>query len=366
MSREGGSPGQRTSGRVVASVGRLIDAVRLPSGAEEMTVRAHIEDLTKPPGSLGRLEDAACRLACILGDPPPPLEPRTVMVLAGDHGVVVQGVSAYPAEVTVQMCRNIAEGGAAVAVFARRAAAEVIIADLGVRTPVGHSGVIDRNVVRGTADLSVGPALSAGEVERAILAGAGLVRDFAPEARLVASGEMGIGNTTAATAVTAALLALPAARVVGPGTGLDTPGVARKSEVVEAALARLPADPSPIGVLAEVGGAELAGLVGVVLEAAGRGIPVVLDGFISTAAALAAVRLAPNAKEYLFASHRSSEPGHTLQLAALDLEPLLDLRLRLGEGSGAALAIPLLDAAAAMLREMATFSSAGVSGRTGP
>ncbi|MEX2465300.1 MAG: nicotinate-nucleotide--dimethylbenzimidazole phosphoribosyltransferase [Gemmatimonadota bacterium] len=343
----------------------LIDSVRLPEGADTASVRAHLDDLTKPPGSLGLLEDVACRLARILGDPPPELTPRAVVVLAGDHGVAARGVSAYPAEVTVQMCRNIADGGAAVSVFARRAGASVVVADVGVRTPVGHAGVIDRNVVRGTADLSSGPALTEQEVDRAILAGARIVRDFAPDARVIATGEMGIGNTTATTAVTAALLAIPPARVVGPGTGVDALGIERKCAVVETALARLPRDPHPLHVLAEVGGAELAGLVGVVLESAARGVPVVLDGFISTAAGLAAVHLAPNAKAYLFASHRSSEPGHTLQLAGLGLEPLLDLGLRLGEGSGAVLALPLLDAAASMLREMATFSSAGVSQKSG-
>lgn len=344
------------------SVGELTDAISPPVAASEREVRAHLDDLTKPPGSLGRLEDVACRLACILGDPPPVLEPRAVMVLAGDHGVAAHGVSAYPAEVTVQMCRNIADGGAAVSVFARHARADVVVADLGVRTRVGHRGVVDRNVVRGTADLSTGPALRHEEVERAILAGAGLVRDLASPPKIIATGEMGIGNTTSAAAVTAALLSLPAGRVVGPGTGVDTAGVARKQRLIEVALERLPDAPTPLEVLAEVGGVEIAGLVGVVLEAAGRGVPVVLDGFISTAAGLIAVRMAPSAVHYLFASHRSTEPGHALQLEALGAEPLLDLGLRLGEGSGAVLALPLLDAAAAMLREMATFSSAGVSG----
>lgn len=360
-SRESGSGEPRPE---AASVQKLIDSVHLPSGADETAVRVHLDNLTKPPGSLGRLEDVACRLARILGDPPPELEPRAVIVLAGDHGVVARGVSAYPADVTIQMCRNIADGGAAVSVLARCTAADVVVADLGVRTPVEHPGVLDMNVVRGTADLSSGPALTAREVDRAILTGSGLVRDAAPDARVIATGEMGIGNTTAAAAVTAALLSLSPAQVVGPGTGIDALGLERKRAVIETALTRLPPHPHPLQVLAEVGGAELAGLVGVVLESAAHGVPVVLDGFISTAAGLAAVHLAPNVSEYLFASHRSTEPGHTLQLAALGLDPLLDLGLRLGEGSGAVLALPLMDAAAAVLREMATFSSAGVSGKS--
>lgn len=338
-------------------------SITAPAAADEAAVRAHLDDLTKPPGSLGQIEDIACRLALILGDPPPELHPRVVLVLAGDHGVTAQGVSAYPSEVTAQMCRNIADGGAAVSVFARAARADVVVADLGVGEPVSYPGVRDHNVVRGTADLSVEPALSDAEVARAVQAGATLVRDRAPAARVIATGEMGIGNTTAAAAVTAALLGVAPSEVVGSGTGVDEDGVRRKRRVIEDGLGRVPEGAGASRVLAEVGGAELAGLVGVVLEAARRGKPVVLDGFIATAAGLTAARLAPAVRDYLFASHLSTEPGHALQLQALDLEPLLDLRLRLGEGSGAALALPLLDAAAAMLREMRTFSAAGVSGR---
>lgn len=350
----------------VDSLAMLVDGIRPPDAADPVRVRAHLDDLTKPRGSLGRLEDVACRLACIVGDPPPELRPRAVVVLAGDHGVAARGVSAYPPEVTRQMCHNIADGGAAVSVFARAAGAEVLVADLGVREPTDHPDVIDHNVVRGTADLAASPALTAPQVERAILAGAQLVRVRARDARLLAIGEMGIGNTTPAAAITSALLGMPPAGVVGRGTGVDDAGLAVKLRAIEAGLARLSEDPDPCTVLAEVGGAEVAGLVGVLLEGGRRGVPMVIDGFISTAAALAAVRLAPELRAYLFASHRSTEPGHALQLAALELEPLLDLGLRLGEGSGAVLALPLLDAAAAMLREMATFSSAGVSGRAEP
>lgn len=344
-----------------AAVSDVLRAIKPPSGASVVEIQARLDDLTKPRGSLGRLEKAACCLARILGCPPPRLEPRSVLVLAGDHGVTARGVSAYPAEVTAQMCRNIGDGGAAVSVLARRVDARLVIADFGVRVPVDHPAVLDRNVVRGTRDLAEGPALSTAEVERALLAGVDLVATETAGSRLIAIGEMGIGNTTAAAAVTAALLDLPPDQVVGRGTGVDDAGLERKRLALEFALARLDRQPEPLDVLAEVGGAEIAGLVGVILEGARRQVPVVLDGFISTAAALVAVRLAPEAASYLVASHRSAEPGHALQLDALWLEPLLDLDLRLGEGSGATLAIPLLDAAADILREMATFSSAGVA-----
>lgn len=344
-----------------AAVSTLVRAVRPPDGASVAAIQARLDDLTKPKGSLGRLEEAACFLARILGCPPPPLEPRAVLVLAGDHGVTERGVSAYPPEVTAQMCHNIGAGGAAVSVLARRADAKLVVADLGVRAPVRHPAVLDRNVVRGTRDLAREPALTSDQVERAILAGADLVANEAAGARLLAIGEMGIGNSTAAAAVTAALLDLRPDEVVGRGTGVDEEGLSRKRLALELGLSRLPRGAAPLDVLAQVGGAEIAGLVGVILEGARRRVPVVLDGFISTAAALAAVRLAPQAASYLVASHRSAEPGHALQLEALWLEPLLDLGLRLGEGSGAVLAIPILDAAADVLRDMATFSSAGVA-----
>jgi nicotinate-nucleotide--dimethylbenzimidazole phosphoribosyltransferase len=287
-----------------------------------------------------------------------------VLVLAGDHGVTAAGVSAYPAEVTVQMCHNIANGGAAISVLARRADAEVVVADLGVARPVDHPDVLDRNVVRGTANLSRTAAMSPEQVTAAIAHGAALVEERLTACRLIAIGEMGIGNTTPAATLSAALLDVPAARVVGSGTGVHGAELTRKRDVVGRALARLPAGVPPLRALAEVGGAEIAGMVGAILAGAAMGRVVVLDGFISTVAGLVAVRLAPASVHYLVASHRSAEPGHALLLDALGLEPLLDLGLRLGEGSGAALAIPLLDAAAALLREMATFSSAGISGRS--
>lgn len=342
---------------------RILEGIGPPAAADPGQVRRHLDRLTKPPGSLGRLEDAAVRLAGITGDPPPPLRNRTVFVLAGDHGVARRGVSAYPREVTAQMCRNLASGGAAVTVLARSVGARVVVADLGVDAELGAPpGLLDRKVRRGTRDLSVGPALTRGEAESAVLVGARLVEEDAPPADVVALGEMGIGNTTPASALTAALTGSPVDRVVGPGTGVGDAELARKRAIVERALSRVRGVADPLALLAEVGGLEIAGLAGVTLAAAGRGVPVVVDGFIAAAAALVAVRLAPPAAGYLFAGHRSAEPGHGALLEALGLEPLLELGLRLGEGTGAVLALPVLEGAGALLREMATFESAGVSG----
>lgn len=330
--------------------------------ADPEAVRRHLDSLTKPRGSLGRVEELAAQLAQIYGDPPPPFHHRVIFVLAADHGVVRHGVSAYPAAVTAQMCRNYARGGAAISVFGRVVRAEVVAVDVGVDIdPADLPGVTSRKVRRGSRDLAEGPALSREEVIRAIEIGIELVRDRSPVPDLVGLGEMGIGNTTSAAAVTCALTGVAAERVVGPGTGVDSAGLARKREIIRRAVFRLQGATDPVRVLAEVGGLEIAALVGVVLGAAAEGRAVVSDGFITTAAALAAVRIDPAAADYLIASHCSTEPGHSVQLDALGLHPLLQLEMRLGEGTGAALAFPLVEAAAAILREMATFESAGVS-----
>lgn len=340
----------------------LIADVRRPRAAEPRRVRDHLDSLTKPPGSLGHLEALAGRLARIYGDPPAEWERRVVFVLAGDHGVAARGVSAYPAEVTAQMCRNYAEGGAAVCAMARSARVEVVAVDLGVDAVLGNiPGLLHRKVRRGTRDLSREAAMTESETRQAIALGAALVRDRSPLPDIVGLGEMGIGNTTSASALTAALTATDPAHVTGRGTGVDATVVQRKAALVKQALSRLPDDSPPLRILAEVGGLEIAGLVGVVLGAAAAGRAVVLDGFIASAAALVAVRMAPFAREYLFASHQSAERGHRVLLRALRLRPLLRLGMRLGEGTGAVLAIPILDAAASILRHMATFDRAGVS-----
>lgn len=339
----------------------LVASVAPARQADPGAVRRHLDALTKPPGSLGRLEELAVRVACVYGDPPPPLRRRLVVILAGDHGVVARGVSAYPAAVTPLMCGGIAAGRAAVSALAGAAGAVVRVADLGVATPVEAPGVEDRNVRRGTGDLAVEPALTRSESLAGILEGAALLDREDPD--LVALGEMGIGNTTPSAALAAALTGAPVEAVVGPGTGLGSEGMSRKREVVAAGLARIGHprhDLDPVGLLAEVGGAELAGLVGVILAAAARSRMVVLDGFITTAAAAVAVALCPAVGDYLVAGHRSAEPGHPVLLEWLGLEPLLELDLRLGEGTGATLALPIVDAAGSILREMATFQDAGI------
>ena len=346
-------------------VASLIGSIEPAHRADPALVRERLDHLTKPPGSLGHLEDLALRLALIYGDPPPALRRRVVFVLAADHGVAQRGVSAYPAAVTAQMCRNFAAGGAAINAIARTVGAEVVAVDIGVDADLGDvSGVLHRKVRRGSRDLVSQAALTREEAAEAILVGAGLVAERADTVDLVAMGEMGIGNSTVASALTAALTGRAAAEVVGPGTGVAGDRLVHKCAIVECAVGRIAGEDDPFEVLRQVGGLELAGLAGVVLGAARAGRAVVADGFIATAAALAAARLCPAARDHLFASHRSAEPGHRVLLEALGLRPLLDLDLRLGEGTGAALCLPILDAAGAILREMATFASARVSGRT--
>lgn len=337
-------------------------------------MRSRIDRLTKPPGSLGRLEEFALRLALVTGDPPPSVYPATIFVLAGDHGVTAPNtradedlapVSAYPREVTAQMCRNFEARGAAIHALAASAGASVVVADLGVDADLGDLSDVRRmKVRRGTRDLRVEAAMTSEEVERAVLKGIALVEE-ATEARVVGLGEMGIGNTTSASALTAALTGADPVDVVGSGTGVGRAGVSSKIDGVRRGLSRVGRNPTAWSALRELGGLEIAGLVGVTLGAAAAGKPVVTDGFVATSAALVAAMLSAPVRDYLLASHRSTEPGHTAQLDALGSTPALDLGLRLGEGTGVALALPILDAAAAMLREMATFDEAGVSVATG-
>jgi nicotinate-nucleotide--dimethylbenzimidazole phosphoribosyltransferase len=309
--------------------------------------RAALDAKTKPRGSLGRLEDLAVRIAEIRGTPQPGRLRAAVVVAAADHGVAAQGVSAYPQEVTAQMLANFRAGGAAICVLARLAGAELRVFDLGVGA--------------GTDDMTLGPAMTPERAAECLDEGRRAAAELAADGfGIVAVGEMGIGNTTAAAALAAALLPAEPEAVCGPGTGVDAEGVRRKAEVVRRALeVNAPTDgPSA---LAAVGGFEIAFLAGLMLGALEHRLVVVLDGFITGAAALVAARIDPRAPSTMVASHRSPEPGHALILDALGLEPLLDLGLRLGEGSGAALALPILDASLAILAEMATFESAGVS-----
>ena len=343
---------------------KLRDAIGGRDTAAAAQAQRRLDALTKPPGSLGRLEEIAVRLAAISGRPPRVAAP-VIFTLAGDHGVVAEGVSAYPQSVTAQMVENFLRGGAAVNVLARQAGARVVVADFGVATPLGTpEGLVVRRIGAGTANMARGPAMTRAQAVAAIEAGAALaVEAIAGGADLLGTGEMGIGNTTAASAITAALTGAPADAVTGYGTGLDESGRARKVAVVRRALEVNALDPADgLDVLAKVGGFEIAGLVGVILAGAAHRIPVVLDGFIAGAAALVADALAPAARDALFASHRSAEPGHALALRHLGLEPYLALDMRLGEGTGAALFVMLARAAAAIHAEMATFKSAGVDG----
>ncbi len=334
------------------------------SEAAAATAR-RLDRLTKPQGSLGRLEGLAIQLAGMTGNPACRFSRRAVVVMAADHGVTEEAVSAYPAEVTAQMVANFAAGGAGINVLARQARAQVVVVDMGVRQWSQVPGVLDRRLGPGTKNMAVEPAMTRAQAEAAIATGRELAAELiAGGAELLVTGEMGIGNTTAASAVTAAMTGRPAAEVTGRGTGLDDGAHAHKVQVVERALAlHAPDRDDPLGVLAAVGGFELGGLAGLIIGAAERRVPVVLDGFITGSAALLATALAPGARAYLVAAHRSVEPGHAVILEALGLEPLLDLQLRLGEGTGGALALHLVDAAVAVRDEMATFDEAGVSER---
>jgi nicotinate-nucleotide--dimethylbenzimidazole phosphoribosyltransferase len=356
----------------------LLAGIRPAVRADADDVRNRLDTLTKPPGSLGRLEHAALRLAMLLGDPPPPLRRRSILVFAADHGIARRGVSAYPQAVTAQMCSTIAAGGAAICTIARSVDSALTLVDVGVAAELPSlPGVLQRRVRAGTRDMVDGPALTRCETIAGILVGAASVQERLDDTDIFALGELGIGNTTTAAVLTAAILHVDIATVVGRGTGLDDAGVERKLAVARAALDRVAARgvtdgalssgmDDPLDLLAELGGLEIAALVGAILAAAAAGRPVVIDGFIVAAAALIAARLAPAARDAIFAAHCSAEPGHAVQLDALGLHPLLDLDLRLGEATGAALALPLLEAAAGVLREMASFEAAGVSNRIAP
>ncbi len=323
--------------------------------------------LTKPAGSLGRLEELSVRVAGMTGRLDAPLRDAVIFTLAADHGVAAEGVSAYPREVTAQMVLNFLRGGAAINVLAREVGARVVIADVGVEADFPDHAALRRHKVRlGTGSIPRGPAMTVTEAEQAIEVGGRLVREEqALGLDIALTGDMGIGNTTSSAALICALTRLDPAVVVGRGTGVDDEGLARKVAAVGRALevnAGAIAQ-GPVEALAAVGGLEIAGLAGVILEAAENRKPVLIDGFVSGAAALAAAAIAPAVIGFLIAAHRSQELGHSLVLDRLGLRPLLDLNLRLGEGTGAALALPIVRASVRLLNEMATFGEAGVSER---
>lgn len=321
--------------------------------------------LTKPPGSLGRLEEIANRVAGIQQTLAPTVDVAQIIVFAGDHGVTAEGVAPYPSAVTAQMVANFLAGGAAVNALAVVAGAGVTVVDIGVASDEpAAEGVRGRRVARGTRNMVREPAMTPDEALAAIVVGIEQGLDAAQRVDMIGLGEMGIGNSTAAAAITAALTGLPPATVTGRGTGADDAMWQRKIAVIEEALRERRPDPHDgLDILAKVGGLEIAGLVGVVLAGAATRRVVVTDGFIATAAAAVAVRVCPAAGDYLFAAHRSIEPGHAALLQLIEQEPLLDLRMRLGEGTGAALAFGVIRAATAAFTRMATFESAGVSDR---
>jgi nicotinate-nucleotide--dimethylbenzimidazole phosphoribosyltransferase len=334
-----------------------------PIATEQAETRQN--NLTKPAQSLGRLEDISSQLAGMKADPLPKVARKAVIVMAADHGVALEGVSAYPPEVTSQMVLNFLHGGAAINVLARQVGASVTIVDIGVAAEfdLALPGLVRRKVANGTRNMLKGPAMTQAEAEKALSAGMEVLAQVAIDGLdLVATGDMGIGNTTPSSAIVAVMTGLPVASVTGRGTGVDDAGLAHKVRVIEQAIALNQPDPTDaLDVLCKVGGFEIAGLAGVMIAAAARRIPVVVDGFISTAAALIAVGLMPDVRNYLFSAHQSVEIGHQAMLKHLGLTPLLNLNLRLGEGTGAALAFHLIEASALILREMATFAEAGVS-----
>lgn len=342
----------------IARIGALDEAAMAAAEARQ-------DRLTKPQGALGRLESLSIRLAGITGHPQPSMARKAIAVMAGDHGVVAEGISAFPAEVTPQMVYNFLAGGAAINVLGRHVGARVLVTDVGVAADLSAAdGVRHRKVRPGTANMATGPAMTRDEAIAAFEVGIELVDDeVARGLDIIATGEMGIGNTTPSSALVAAFTGLPAARVAGRGTGISDAALQRKVEVITRALVvNAPDAKDPIDVMAKVGGLEIAAMAGVMLGAAAHRIPVVMDGFISGAAALTASRLCRCVVDYILPSHMSVEVGHQVVFAELGLTPLFDLQMRLGEGTGAAMAMTIIDAAAKVLSEMATFESAGVTG----
>ena len=352
-----------TAGGPQVTMDFLKDIKPLDSGAMNEARRIQ-ESLTKPRGSLGKLEDLSIRLAGIYRTPSPVMGKKMVFTIAGDHGVTAEGVSAYPSEVTAQMVLNFARGGAAINVLARHADALVSVVDMGVASDQKWPDcVVDRKVAKGTKNMAKEPAMTAWQLYKAIETGAKLAMGSIESGiTAVAVGDMGIGNTTAASAITAVITNKPVREVTGRGTGIDDKVFQAKVRVIERAInVNSPNPYDGFDILMKVGGLEIAGMTGVVLGAASKGVPVFIDGFVSCSAALAASIIAPSCKDYLIASHVSVEPGHKHALERLGLVPLLDLGMRLGEGTGAVLAFMIADASCKILNEMATFDGACVS-----
>ena len=344
---------------------RAIDDIQPLDSSAMRRAEARQLSLTKPPGSLGRLEEISVRLAGIFGSERPRVRGKAIIVVAADHGVVAQGVTGYPQEVTAQMVMNFLSGGAAINVMSERLGIRQIIVDAGVAADLpAHPKLRSLKMGYGTDDISGGPAMTRERAERCVEAGIGLaVEAIEGGADLIATGDMGIGNTTPSSVITSVVTGRPPDETTGEGTGRTLEEMRRKIDVARTALEVNSPDPADgLDLLSKVGGFEIGTLAGVILGAAMKRRPVALDGFISGAAALVAYVLRPTARDYMIASHVSAERGHRAALAHLELSPLLDLGMRLGEGTGAALALPIVEAAAACLSDMATFGEAGVSG----
>lgn len=339
----------------IAAIGDL-DQVAM----EQAQIR--LDDLTKPQGSLGKLEEIACKIAGITGQVFSDLNQRQLVLFAGDHGVVAEGVSAFPPEVTEAMVLNFLQGGAAVNVFARQVPCEIVLVDVGMRATLEHPNLRSLKVKAGTENFCQGPAMTREEAVQALEVGIQMAYEAKQAGvKLLATGEMGIGNTTASSALATVLAGIPVVEVVGRGTGLDDLGVERKIRAIKSGITKNQINPSdPLGVLAQVGGLEIAGLAGLILGASALRLPILIDGFISSAAALVAFKLAPKSRNFMLASHASVEPGHIAVLNEIGLEPLMFLEMRLGEGTGAVLGMHLVEAATKVIQEMATFSEAGI------
>jgi len=347
--------------------GHLSNIIKMIRPLDEKAMgkaRLHQDHLTKPRGSLGRLEELSVKIAGITGRVMPRIEQKAIVTMAGDHGVTAEGVSAYPQEVTGQMVYNFLRGGAGINVLARHIGARVVVVDMGVAADLEpHPLLVSKKIAFGTRNMAKEPAMSRQQALRAIEAGIEVINEeVAKGLDIVGVGDMGIGNTTPSSAICAVITGEPVAKVTGRGTGIGDEQLASKVRVIETALALNRPDPKDaIDVLAKVGGFEIGGIVGVILGAVAQRIPVVVDGFIAGAAALIATRLCSKVRDYLIAAHVSAEIGHRAILDYLGLKPLLDLEMRLGEGTGAALAISIVEAAAKTLAEMATFIDAGIS-----
>jgi nicotinate-nucleotide--dimethylbenzimidazole phosphoribosyltransferase len=348
----------------MSTLNETIDSIKAPDESLKTDIQAHLDDLTKPQGSLGKLEDIAMQYCLVRGTATPELPRKKIFCFGGDHGVADEGVSAFPQEVTPQMVMNMLGGGAAINVLARHANAELTIVDMGVADPMDAAeGLCRRKVKSGTDNIAKGPAMTTGETTQALEAGIELAEAaIADGITLLGTGDMGIANTTPSTALFAVYLNLAPEDITGRGTGVDDAGLKHKTEIIKQAIAvNSDSLDTPLNILASLGGCEIAGICGLILGAAANKTPVVIDGFISTAGAVAAMMINKNAKDYMFFSHMSQEQGHTKILSELDAKPILSLDMRLGEGTGAALAMTIIEASIKIYNEMATFSSAGVS-----